>query len=376
MGNQEQPRPEGRKNQPTSSQIKTSGKVLDGFWGTSPDNKSNNRLQGSSGSRFSKYIHRKQEHSRTLMRSGVKKPVSSEVRPPKVHPIKKTTGDLRTSGQTTWHSVVDPLRAARVKNLNKHKSVVRFGLSKAPLPASLVEAKTPVAAASPQKLKSIVKTNGSLGTRATNPVRPLASMITSVSHRRLERMLDHALHTARNHKQLSIPRGGVFRRLWHRIQTAPRWLSVGSGLTLVALVSAFFAYQNVPNFAMHIASARSQVDGSLPQYIPSGFRFAGPIQAADRSITVQFKANSDNERTFSIVQRVSDWDSNSLLANFVTPSITEEEQHQVSQDNKGKTIFIYGNENNATWVDGGVWYTIEDKADLNVDQLLKIAASL
>jgi hypothetical protein len=41
----------------------------------------------------------------------------------------------------------------------------------------------------------------------------------------------------------------------------------------------------------------------------------------------------------------------------------------------GRTIYIYDG-NKATWVDGGVWFNIDGKANLNSDQLLKIADSL
>jgi hypothetical protein len=70
-------------------------------------------------------------------------------------------------------------------------------------------------------------------------------------------------------------------------------------------------------------------------------------------------------------QRSSEWNSDALVQNFVA---TSRRAYQSYQDN-GKTIYIYEG-NNATWVDGGVWYQIEGNASLNSDQLLRIAKSL
>jgi hypothetical protein len=42
----------------------------------------------------------------------------------------------------------------------------------------------------------------------------------------------------------------------------------------------------------------------------------------------------------------------------------------------GTTVYIYGQTNDAAWVNNGVQYTVQDKASLNSDQLLKIANSL
>jgi hypothetical protein len=97
---------------------------------------------------------------------------------------------------------------------------------------------------------------------------------------------------------------------------------------------------------------------------------AGPVQYSAGQITISYKSNSD-DRNFQLVQRNSDWNSQSLLNNFVT---REDEKYLTYQD-KGKTIYVYDG-NNATWVSGGIWYQVEGKSSLSSDQLLKIASSL
>lgn len=121
---------------------------------------------------------------------------------------------------------------------------------------------------------------------------------------------------------------------------------------------------------MRLAASRAGVPGTLPNYQPSGFGMSGPIQYKAGQITIHYKSRSDS-RAFHINQRSSEWDSATLLDQFVA---TNRRSYQTYQDN-GKTIYIYDNDN-ATWVDGGIWYQIEGNSSLNSDQLLRLAASM
>jgi hypothetical protein len=108
----------------------------------------------------------------------------------------------------------------------------------------------------------------------------------------------------------------------------------------------------------------------MPRYTPSGFKVENPIQYQKGLVSVKYTSASD-DRSYHITQQQSDWNSESLLKEFV------EQQGKVSQtlQLKGKTIYIYDG-NNATWVDGGIWYQVESEDALNNDQLLKIVNSL
>ena len=87
---------------------------------------------------------------------------------------------------------------------------------------------------------------------------------------------------------------------------------------------------------------------------------------------MKFKSNADPSRAFTITQQASDWDSASLLANYVSSASQTFQTSQI----RGNTVYIYGEGDNATWVNNGIWYTINDRAGLNPDQLLKIAESM
>jgi len=47
----------------------------------------------------------------------------------------------------------------------------------------------------------------------------------------------------------------------------------------------------------------------------------------------------------------------------------------MSYPDGGRTIFLHGS-SDADWVEGGVWYSISGNANLNTEQLIKIAGSI
>jgi hypothetical protein len=86
---------------------------------------------------------------------------------------------------------------------------------------------------------------------------------------------------------------------------------------------------------------------------------------------MKFKANDSSAREFTVSQASSKMSSKSLEDKVVPDNV----QVQTSVVN-GTTVYIYGENNDAAWVNNGMQYTIKDAASLNSDQILKIANSL
>ncbi len=162
-------------------------------------------------------------------------------------------------------------------------------------------------------------------------------------------------------------KNGFFRRLG---QKRPKLLPVAMTTAVVLLLGGYVAYQNIPNMALRVAAQRAGFNATLPGYSPSGFEFSGPVAYADGIVELEYHSNSD-ARSYSLVQRESSWDSQSLLDNFV---VNASDDYLTFQE-RGVTVYVY-DASNATWVDGGIWYTIEGNSLLNSEQLLKIAGSL
>lgn len=254
-----------------------------------------------------------------------------------------------------------PARVSRAMNMMKSARVDRFGYP-------VAHAKTKLAQLS-SKTKSTIDGSAVSGKSSTSTAVALRppSMITSVSHQRLERMLDEALIRADAHKKAlsgRLPGKGRFGR---RFKFLPRWLTISIAVLVVVSAGSYFAWRNIPYVSMKFASLRTQVKGSLPDYIPSGFKFAGPIEYEPGTISMTFKA--EGERYFTLEQKASSWDSSSLEAN----AILDDSQVQTSQV-KGSTVYVDSSNGEATWVSDGKRYKL--RGQLNPDEIFKIAGSI
>ena len=158
------------------------------------------------------------------------------------------------------------------------------------------------------------------------------------------------------------PKVGWFSRM----RLAPALAVVASLL----LVGGYITYLNIPNVSLRVAASRAGIEATMPGYKPDGFSLNGPIAWSTGQVVISFASNTD-ERNYDVIQRNSRWDSQSLLANYVL----EETADYTTFEESGLTIYVFEGAN-ATWVNGGVWYTIEGESLLNPDQLINIATSL
>lgn len=193
-------------------------------------------------------------------------------------------------------------------------------------------------------------------------------MITSASHYQLERLLDWALVHADAHKQSLEEATGGHRRVWRRLRRWPRTLTIIMPLIILLTAAICITYLKVPSLAIKFADWRSGVAASVPAYSPSGFKLAGAPTYQPGQVNLTYQAGSG--QGYQISQRTSNWDSASLLANYLKPANLP---YQVTES-ASKTIYTYGR-TNATWVEGGIWYVIHNDAQLNADQVTRIATS-
>jgi len=285
-------------------------------------------------------VHKKTQKSQTLMRHAVKKPAGPAKIAAKPKVVKHPTNQLD----------VDPKRATRAQTVKKSSLISRFGAPRraiSPLTSILPVQPEPVA---PPMMDEHHK--------------------NKLSSHHSKDTFAHALNKANSHTQPKVGRVSRRHKISKKLRVSTRTVNVAAASLAIMLLGGFIAYQNVPNFSMKIAAARAGVEGRMPGYQPSGFGLAGPIKYQPGQITLSYASHSD-ERSFNINQRSSQWNSDTLLENYVVP---EQKTYQTFQDG-GKTIYIYDN-NSATWVDGGVWYQIEGNSALNSDQLLRMAASM
>lgn len=318
------------------------GMVLDGFVRRTPPRNTAaqssaepSKVQSSSAQSPKttvKNTKRKLEKSKTLMRPAVKKPtaIKNDIQPMK--PVPKLPA--QNSG-----------RINRAQAVEKSPHISKFG-NPATSSVKKVHADLPVVAPSFAVLSKNV----------SNELHKLENaLIDANSH----------LHELEKNTVKKVP-------LLQRVGFKNRFANLAALTTAMLLLVGFFGYQNSAAISMRIAATRSGVNAQLPGYQPAGFGVAGGVKSEPGKVSVSFKSRTD-DRSFTITQQASNWNSASLLANHVSKNYCNT-CFQTWQDS-GKTVYIY-DKSNATWVNGGVWYTVEGNADLTSDQLMRLANSL
>jgi hypothetical protein len=318
-------------------------KVVDGFMRPKPSH-------SHPAAHQPKHIeHHKPHKSKTLMRKSVAKP---EV-PAKVitHKNPLNIPDTTNEPEGLMLSRPDSKRNARAESTKKNGLISRFGFS------------------SKKNLKhsSTHKTIGASEPKHDQQVAKHPNVIKKddMVHKAISRS-EHHQKVAHGHKH----RTPIRHRVAKKVGVSNRVANIAAASLVIVLVIGFVAYQNVPNLNMRIASTRAGFNASLPGYKPSGFSMAKNIEATPGQVVISFKSNSD-DRSFKIIEKTSNWNSEVLLEKYITQN---EVVYQTFQD-KGKTIYIYDG-SNATWVDAGVWYRVEGSSSLTNDQLLDIASSI
>jgi hypothetical protein len=288
------------------------------------------------------------EHAKTLMRRSVPKPGRALKRQVRAQ------GEVQLApGQTVGPvaaklsiASIDPHREQRAEQIARSPHIRHFNpLSKSrpaapslPLPAALVARPKPV-------------------------VHPARVAISGHTKKPSMDIFERALSQATAHQE------PPFKPISHRKFSKRIAGTLAVGVSLL-LVGGFLTYRNVPNIDLHLASARAGFTASLPGYQPAGFSL-GPFTSAQGEVDVHFKSNSD-QRAFTVTEKDSNWDSATLRDSYV---ITKAGQNYETINAGDSTIYVYG-QNNATWVSGGVWYTIQTNGALSTQQLIQIANSL
>lgn len=291
-------------------------------------------------------LHRRTEKTRTLARGGLKKPANY--------------ASSRLQKLTPAHN---PQREARAKTIQRHGRVNRFG--------GAARSAFSAAQAAPKSLSGEIIGRGrrtSQGSSKSVPA-PVPSMVSSVSHQKLERMLDEALVRADAHK--AAMQYQAARHFWRR-----RWLS-GPRRWVVMLVfilalgsSIFIAWQKVPQLSLRAASLRVHFTAVAPTYKPEGYNVAGPAKASAGAVSLKYQSGVDGG-SYVVSQATSNLTS-AMVAKTVVPHGASVQTSQVD----GNTVYIYGSDDNAAWVNNGVLYTIKNGANLSSDELIKIVKGI
>jgi hypothetical protein len=305
-------------------------------------------------SHSAKEVHKRTDRAKTLMRSSVSKPV-----PLKVSALTVSVQSNTPEAIVSAPALQTQARHDRAKTVNKSHLIKRFSFGHL---EPLVIKKT-------EKIE--VRHHPKQNISNSHATAPLPTDLTQTSTQVLtsEALFTAALGRASAHEQKPV-KGTRKHKKTKRLGFSVRTMNVLAVTATMIVLGGFIVYQNGPNLSMRMASAKSGIGGSIPGYKPSGFAINRNIKASPGQIVVSFNSNSD-ERNFNITQTASDWNSQTLVDNYVA---LNDPNYQTASQTNGKTIYLYG-DSAATWVDGGVWYNVSGDSSLSNDQLIKLANS-
>ncbi len=308
------------------------------------------------------------------MRSAVHKP---EVLPASVIKAKVRTDRL---GKVPVQAVVPKLsvtkvdshRQGRAERLIKSASVSHYSR---PVAQPRTHAARPVtvsvvSAAKPKPVTSglhplVAPASSPLVTDFSRPPRhaaPVAQPATSHAKRSPDLdIFEQALAAASAHEDTYQPHKSKKKR--------SRGLQVMTASLVALFIVGFLTYSNAEAVSLKIASYRAGVSVTMPAKQPTGFAFSY-LDYKPGVVTANFMSPNDG-RQYNISQKSSNWDSQALLSNFVASANAAYKTYSRA----GRTVYLVGN-NMATWVDGGVWYTVDGNSSLSSQQVLDLASSM
>ena len=139
---------------------------------------------------------------------------------------------------------------------------------------------------------------------------------------------------------------------------------------VAVLAIVYFVNLNMPDISIRVAAMQTGIEASFPSYVPKEFNVSS-IMSEDGKVVISFRDN-ENDKSFSLTEESSSWDSSALLNNFVKNEYGED--YAIIKE-QGLTIYI-GN-SGAAWVNGGMMYKINATEDvLSKKQISSIATSL
>ena len=147
-------------------------------------------------------------------------------------------------------------------------------------------------------------------------------------------------------------------------------VGVVASIALLFAAGYYMWRVNYPGLAFKIASSKAGINATMPGYVPDGYSLKGNIQANPGAVS--YSLTNQNSKKIAISQSKTDWDSQALAENYVSPKA----ENYLAVQAQGLTIYMMGS-NQASWVNKGTWYRVESPDQpLTQEQVVKLATSL
>lgn len=289
-------------------------------------------------------VHARTQRSHTLNRKALKRPHQDIIKP-------------KAAPAPVAHDIVPRKRStlqAHTPSLNRSPAITKF----APHPSAPAQRRSDIA---PVAHPHVTKAHTISKVKSEAPLHAATK-----SHKTSQEIKRSAIHnaianTSVNHK--NTPKKKLLAR-------HPRRLSIVSASIALVLLGGYLTYLNMPSLSVRVAAAQAGINATYPNYQPDGYSLNGTVGYSQGKVSMRFASNG-GPTAFTINQAKSNWDSEAVLDNYVSPRAGA---GYIPYTERGLTIYTYGN--NAAWVNGGILYTIEGDAPLSSEQIRRIATSL
>lgn len=303
--------------------------------------------------------HHKPQSAKTLRRDIVKPPTIKPQKPLKLQVptdiVQHKPGVLSVMPKLS-SDIVDPARAHRAQHIQHSPQIERF--RKQPIPRPAAPAALTPARPAHRSMESVNRSRTPMHVESRHALPTQKSSETDI--------FEQAIAYAKSHEQPS-PHAIEKQKAKRSHRKQRKIAGAFASVAMLAALSGFIFWQNRADIELQLASARSGVPASLPAFKPTGYAIKG-LTYSPGTVTIGFSGNAGN---FSVVQKTSNWDSETLLQNYVATSGQAYNTYQAA----GRTVYVYGNDN-ATWVNGGIWYQINDHGQLSKGQIINLATSM
>jgi hypothetical protein len=304
--------------------------------------------------------HHKPQHAKTLRRDIVKQPSITPQKPLKLQAptdlIQHKPGVLALTPKLS-SDIIDPARAGRSLDVPRSPKIERF--RKLPTPRQ----------SATTTLSPIRPSHRPVESFSRAPARVAPRHVLPIQQSKDDDIFEQAIAYARSHEQPSpAPHHAVHKTKRTNNRKHKRLVGAFASVLMLAFLGGFIFWQNRADIELQLASARSGVPASMPAYKPSGYAVKG-LTYSPGTVTIGFGTTTGS--SFNVVQKTSNWDSETLLQNYVATSGQAYNAYSAA----GRTVYVYG-DGNATWVNGGIWYQVNDNGQLDKDQIINLATSM
>lgn len=276
------------------------------------------------------------QHSKTLMRSAVKRPA------PSFHKQANTLGTL----QHAVPSLIVPKKS--VVSLDSDRLVRAQQTGKSPLVAHHA---TQVRTIQPQLASLSVQPVPEPS--ATPPATPPSPMPTN----KPTDIFEHALMNASHFVDVQAHKAHFKKKARRHA------VSMAAATLALVVIAGFAAYQNSTGLQFKIASMQAGFTTKMPNLDAAGFAYNG-VKAGDSKLTVGFSGASGN---YQLTEAPTNWSDQDMIQSVGATDASGKPLYETVQ---AGNVQVYRFDNTqATWVQNGQWYTVTGSGALSDSQV-------